>query len=49
MAKRECIVGVRFDEKELDFLKRKALQETKYCFRTAGRERGVQTSGTGCL
>ncbi len=33
MAKRECIVGVRFDEQELDFLKKRALQEKKYCFR----------------
>lgn len=33
MAKRECIVGVRFEKSELDFLKNKALQEKKYCFR----------------
>lgn len=33
MAKRECIVGVRFEKCELDFLKNKALQEKKYCFR----------------
>ena len=33
MAKRECSVGVRFEKSELDFLKNKALQEKKYCFR----------------
>lgn len=33
MAKRECIVGVLFEKSELDFLKNKALQEKKYCFR----------------
>lgn len=33
MAKRECIVGVRFEKCEMDFLKNKALQEKKYCFR----------------
>lgn len=33
MAKRECIVGVRFEKSELDFLKNKALQEKKHCFR----------------